>query len=675
MPTMEFIMLAAVGVLISAILTQIIPKVSTPLVQIAIGMVIAFIGISPISIDLNPEIFLLIFVAPLLFQDAKHADKVALWSNRTKIVSLAVALVVAIVLAVGFTLNLLVPSIPLAVAFALGAALGPTDAVAVISLKDSVNLNRKENALLSGEALINDASGVVAFQFAIAAAITGTFSLVDAGIEFAVLFFGGIILGLVMATVVSFVQKKIAGIGLESTTFFVLLDLLLPFLIYVTAEGIHVSGILAVVAAGLVLGTKSDRSIGPNHARLSIVSNNVWDTLLYTLNGIVFIILGMELPAAANATWQNPAYDNGLLLFVVVVITVLIVVVRLLWFIGLTKAEKDPLTGERMPLNKERLSSALACTIAGPKGAVTLSIMLSMPFSVGVDERFFVIFIACGVILLTLLLANFILPILAPAAPSPAKDEMEDAAEIRIQMLRNVITELNAHKTPANASATRAVIKEYRDRINRISQENADDESEKLALRIEILHYQQEFVERLMDDDWVDEAAGFRYGRMLNAREDILTSHHSSRWFFKTILHRFRQSLRALRQNLLRTFPGVDEGETETKVREIQILCEKETVRHLDQMLNSPTCSYTPDNIVGLIMQYNSSIYRLESVSPSITSITNTTDSMSAIMDLGFELELQQIQDFLDEGAISRSLAVKLRENVSLMQMDNGNTF
>lgn len=675
METMEFIMLVVVGVLASAIITQVVSKVSAPLIQIGIGLVIAFVGVSPIDVNLNPEFFLLIFVAPLLFQDAKHADKAALWSNRTRIVSLAVGLVVAIVLAVGFTLNLLVPSIPLAVAFALGAALGPTDAVAVISLKETVNLNRKEDAQLCGEALINDASGVVAFQFAIAAAVTGSFSALDAGKEFLVLFFGGIILGLIVAIAVHFIQKKVYNIGLESTTFFVLLDLFLPFGIYLLAEHLGVSGILAVVAAGLVLGIKSDRSIGPRHARLSIVSNNVWDTLLYTLNGIVFIILGMELPVAASISWQNPAYDNALLVSLVLLITAILIIVRFLWVLAMLKLEKDPLTKKRAKLTRERLRSALSLTIAGPKGAVTLSIMLSMPFTIGVDERFFVIFISCGVIILTLLLANFTLPILAPASPSNAVREMEDSADIRVEILRNTITELNAHKTPANSSATRAVIREYRDRINRITQETPESRKEKLALRLEILHHQQEFVENLISRDWIDEAAGYQYARRLAAREEILTEHHASGWYLRVIAHYLGHFLRALRRTLALNLPGIDVGVKEAKIREIQLLCEKETVRYLDQLLTSGKHAYTPDNIVGLLATYSASIYRLESANPSISTITRTTDNMGTIMDLGFEIELRQIQEMYEQNRISRSLAVTLRENVALMQMDNGDTF
>ena len=181
----ELILMLLLAVLLSSILDQVVPRISSPLIQIALGIGIAMLAISPIEVNIDPELFLVLFIAPLLFSDALEADKRNLWENKTTIVSFAIGLVIVITLCVGFVLHWLVPSIPLAAAFALGAALGPTDAVAVQALKKEAKLGKREGAILQGEALINDASGVVSFQFAVAAAVTGAFSLANAATSFA----------------------------------------------------------------------------------------------------------------------------------------------------------------------------------------------------------------------------------------------------------------------------------------------------------------------------------------------------------------------------------------------------------------------------------------------------------------------------------------------------------
>lgn len=198
MEMLEFVLLLLAAVLVSAVLDQVTPRVSLPLVQIALGAVIILLVGAPVDVAIDPELFLVLFIAPLLFDESRHASKRGLWDNKGAIVSLAVGLVLATVLVVGFVLNWLEPSIPLAAAFALGAALGPTDAVAVSALGKDIRLSSRQKSLLSGEALINDASGVVSFQFAIAAAITGSFSLANAAQSFAINFFGGIAVGLVV---------------------------------------------------------------------------------------------------------------------------------------------------------------------------------------------------------------------------------------------------------------------------------------------------------------------------------------------------------------------------------------------------------------------------------------------------------------------------------------------
>ena len=140
------------------------------------GFIAAIILPRLAEVHIDAELFLLLFIAPLLFREAQESERLQLWRNKWSILSMAIALVLASVLVAGFMLHWIIPSIPLAAAFACAAALGPTDAAAVAALGQTISLTKRQSVLLSGEALINDASGVVSFQFAIAAAVTGAFS-------------------------------------------------------------------------------------------------------------------------------------------------------------------------------------------------------------------------------------------------------------------------------------------------------------------------------------------------------------------------------------------------------------------------------------------------------------------------------------------------------------------
>ena len=233
MAILEFTLLLLACVLLSAVIDQFVPKVSSPLIQIALGIAVFFLASGDYNFVIDDNLFMVLFVAPLLYNEAHHANKETLIKNRGSILSLAIGLVVLITLVVGFSLHAIVPSVPLAAAFALGAALGPTDAIAVTSLPDEVRLGPRREGILQGECLINDASGIVAFQFSIAAVLTGTFSAVDAGINFAILFIGGIIAGVIAGIVYNLATKWSQNFGIDNTTFHVLIELFMPFIVYI----------------------------------------------------------------------------------------------------------------------------------------------------------------------------------------------------------------------------------------------------------------------------------------------------------------------------------------------------------------------------------------------------------------------------------------------------------
>ena len=367
MEQFEFILVVLACVGLSSVMDHVVEKVSLPVLQVILGLAASLLVPGVREARVESELFLVLFIAPLLFNETREVDPRRLWQSRADILSLAVGLVVASVLAVGYVLHWLVPSIPLAAAFALGGALGPTDAAAVTALKSSVNLSDRQTTLLSGESLINDASGVVAFQFAVAAAVTGSFSLANAAGTFLVLFVGGIAVGAALGAVVSAVIRLLEDLGLEDVTSHALYELMAPFLVYLVAEALHVSGILAVVAAGIVMAASRPRFHSTFEARRSLVSGSLWSVISFLINGTVFVLLGMQLPHVAA-----PGLADGLVpaqvLGVILAVAATSMLCRLLWVYALEVAHRRR-GGSLCGRGGSALHDALVTTVAGARGA------------------------------------------------------------------------------------------------------------------------------------------------------------------------------------------------------------------------------------------------------------------------------------------------------------------
>ena len=518
METFQFVLIVLTCVAASSVIDKFV-DVSIPVIQVVIGLLVALVLPSVQEVHLESELFMLVFIAPLLFNETRETNIRALLLNLNSILSLAIALVIVSVLSVGYALHLMVPSIPLAAAFALASALGPTDAATVTALKSNIHLTHRQQTLLSGESLINDASGVVAFQFSVAAAVTGAFSLVDATGSFAVLFVGGIAMGVVTGFAFSAVNAMLGRLGYEDTVANVLYEVLTPFLVYLLAETFHVSGVLAVVAAGLVIALPRRQNNKALFARQKLVSDSTWKVISFLINGTLFVFLGMELPLAVL-----PGTNGGLnilqILGIVVAITLFMHAVRFAWLYALEtrklhkggrlctgkddvddeidSAGSGSIDGEKgaadgssdgekpdeqlkptcaiKPISitsAELVKNVLVTTIAGAKGAVTLSIILTLPMmtqsGAAFPQRDLLITIAAGVILATLLLADNLLPVLSKS-PEADSDLPERLHKGEIAVLEATLAELRRMLQSENAiskylPALRLTITRYTNRL------------------------------------------------------------------------------------------------------------------------------------------------------------------------------------------------------------------
>lgn len=698
MEMLEFVLLLLAAVLVSAVLDQMMPRVSLPLVQIAIGAIVILLVGTPVDVAIDPELFLVLFIAPLLFDESRHASKRGLWDNKGSIVSLAIGLVIVTVLVVGFVLNWIEPSIPLAAAFALGAALGPTDAVAVTALGKDIRLTGRQKSLLSGEALINDASGVVSFQFAIAAAVTGAFSLVDAAQSFAISFFGGIAIGLIAGFLALLAMKAIRGYGYESITVHVVFEVFTPFIVFLAAEHFGTSGILAVVAAGLLI-TLLPQKPTPVAARLKIASNSVWETLVFVINGVVFVMLGMQLPKAIMPSWRSDEVSSLLLCGLVLLVTALVVGVRFIWVLVMERCDSSA----KRHTSKQLVRDALVTTLSGPKGAVTLSIIMTIPFTLSTGEAFpqrdTLIFLASGVILCTLLLANFVVPVLAPKEDSPDETEEQDVNAVTIDILKRVIRQLREQKTPQNESSTQIVIRQYSERIKRLRRQNTSA-PRLVELRAGALAAQTRMVEARMQSGDLTREEGSRELERLNSARRLLMRAHTRREKLGEVWSRVKVGVMHARRNLDRMVRHVVDDELQLeRSRQLRIELEECALNYYLGRMDDADLEVA-DGAGVLAAECRSTLSFLRAANePAVLARANVAGSVIGVdaggmrgalqsMDTqkiqvikarvtdveaeALRLELEEIQAMRDEGRLTRDAACELREEVYLLQMATG---
>ena len=701
---MEYLVIALLyvgAVLVSSVLDQFLRGVSLPLVQMAVGVAIYFFADLPIDVTINSELFLVMFIAPLLFDESRNISNRILWDNRNTVLSLAIALVVVSVLVVGFVLHWLVLSISLAAAFALGAALGPTDAVAVASLGKTVKLGSRQKASLLGEALLNDASGIVSFQFAIAAAVTGSFSLADASWTFVVEFVGGIILGLFLGAIAFFIMQRMRRAGVESATVHVCFELFLPFFVYLVATRFHVSGILAVVAAGLLISyipqrmTVRSRSFSTFSTRLNIASESVWHLFSFVLNGVIFVNLGIVLSSTLAPALQENSADLFWIFSLVLILTAVIVGVRFLWILCADLLSDNPETGKRMKLGGPAIRNALVTTLCGPKGAVSLSIASTIPFTVAsgavFPQRDLLLFLVCGVIVVTLLLANFVVPLIAPKSETDDDDELDP--EYEIEMIQNVISGLKRRQTVENKQATGRVMRMYHRRLTAARRRSVSGRQLRF-LRQEVLLHQRDFIKEAIAHDEVDKRLGTTYLKRVDRMLKLLTRK-------KTLLtsNRQTQPLAGSTSTMRKIQDQVTSTNETRKKLEFKIDVERVAVDYLELASHEPDDARVQaalallgehkallsalraqlralDNAQGIIASVpetagQHSIVRTDTGSLHLEPTTDPDDlpGLADVQAEGLRLELDEIQEMYESGKISQSLAREMREEIYLLQM------
>ena len=477
MQTITVVLVLLLAVVVSGIVSRVVPlSLPRPLFQIALGAVIGLVADWRVTLD--PEIFFLLFLPPLLFLDGWRIPREELFKDSKTVLELALGLVVVTVVGMGFFIHWMIPAMPLAVAFALAAVVSPTDPIAVSAIAQRVPIPKRMMHILEGESLLNDASGLVCLRFAVAAALTGAFSIQDAALNFLWVALGGIAVGVGVTWTVSRMKSWISRHYGEDGGAQVLISLLIPFGSYLIAEHLHCSGILAAVAAGLTMGFVE--TTGEVAATTRIRRSTVWDTIQFAANGIIFVLLGEQLPGiitgAAEIVRLTGHGEVWWLGVYVVAINLALAALRFLW-VWLSFRLTLLRAGEWKRSPNWALIAAMS--LAGVRGAITLAGVLTLPLALSDGSPFpardLAIFLAMGVIIVSLIVASVGLPILLrglklPPEPSHLAEEDQAriaAAEAAIAAVERVEHEMAEGRADADiyVAAASRIMDFYRQRI------------------------------------------------------------------------------------------------------------------------------------------------------------------------------------------------------------------
>jgi monovalent cation/hydrogen antiporter len=369
-------------------------KFPYPIALVAGGAVMGLVPNLP-QHTFDPQLVLVAVLPPILYQAALLTSWTDFKAQLRSIGLLAIGLVAVTTLAVGTVLKLMVPDVPWAAAFALGAIVSPPDAVAATAILSRLNMPRRIVTILEGESLVNDASGLVLYKFAVAAVLTGAFSLVDATVQFALVSAGGIVIGVALAFVYIAIHRRLGDPFIE-----VLTVLTIPYAAYIVAEKLHVSGVLAVVAAGLVRGRYAPEIVS---AEMRIMARSVWNLLVFLLNSLVFILIGLQMHGVMRNLGHFPPAQLASIAFAVTSVAIL---VRFAWVFPAGYVPQD--LGSKQPGDSPRLHRNELVIIGwcGMRGIVSLAAALALPLTLPDGSPFprrdLIVFLTFVVIVTTL---------------------------------------------------------------------------------------------------------------------------------------------------------------------------------------------------------------------------------------------------------------------------------
>lgn len=662
MELLIYLILFLFVLIISTTTNKLLPFLPLPLVQILLGIGIGLF-IPNTDFHLNTELFLALVIGPLLFRESEEADITAILKHWRIIVYLIFPVIFISTLSLGALAHFLWLSLPLAACVAVGAALGPTDLVAFASLSERFSFPKRVSNILKGEGLLNDASGLVAFQVALAAWTTGAFSLSQAGTSLALSIIGGFAVGFVTAMINRFLHSFLLSVRATDIASELLLELSLPLMTFFIAEEIHVSEIIAVVVAGILKASRF-KKITLLEAQVDTVTETVWHTVTFMLNGSVFVILGMELELIAEPILSNSLYNPLILVVSVVLLTFLLFAIRFVMIYGFyiwrTRRLKKSL--------RNYMKDMLLLTFSGVKGTVSIATILLIPSNLE-QEYPLLLFLVAGVTLLSFLTGLLVLPHL-----SEEQEETKDYL-MHIAILNEVTAELekelegNKNKLPLYAA-----IDNYHGRIENLilSQENKSAQEDWEALKLLILSIESDGLEQAYEEGKIGERGYQVYQRYLKNMEQSINRKVASRltYYFlvslrilRFVLHElltFGQTFRSWNDKEQRRLRAIDYDQiSELYLENTELIIE--SLENLKGIYKSSLISFMQESRLRETAIIGSGAF-VERVINRIKP--NNIDEMLR----GYYLERKLIFEYEEKKLITTKYAKKLRQNVNNLE-------
>jgi len=458
--------LLAIMTLVGAVAQRV--RVALPVLLVIVGIVVSLV--SPLNrVRLEPDTVFFLFLPPLLYAAAFNTPWRELKDVLDWVCMQAIGLVLLTVFGVSVIIHAVVPGMPWSAAFVLGAIVSPTDAVAAAAISKEIPLPKKVMAIVNGESLLNDATGLVAYKFAVAAVVTGMFSWSEAGLSFLTVAIGGILVGAALGWLLSKLRTKLDNRPVEIISSFIT-----PFFVYLAAEHLHLSGVLAVVTTGLMVGWYRPRMYS---SLTRLQAKSTWETIGYMLDGLSFLLMGLQFSQILE---KVKSYPQELLLISTLAVAVAPTLIRFVWAFATAVIYSGVNRKPRPPW-----SDLLLFSWSGMRGVVSLAAAFALPLTCADGTAFpfrdLIVYLTIVVIAVTLVFQGLTLPWLARRFRSetePARTlEEEQRARVRLsrEAVRRIDEVARQNDVDLGEPDIEQILKRYLDRTVAIIYANDED--------------------------------------------------------------------------------------------------------------------------------------------------------------------------------------------------------
>lgn len=635
------------AVLLAEIISHFLPKIATPIIQIGLGIAISFIPLAQ-HFHIPHEYFHILFIAPLAYFGGMEINRRQLWKMRWSILNMAVILVIVSGIIIAPILHGILPALSVTASLLLMASLGPTDHIAVEKVEKHSNVPERLMGLLKSESVFAEVTSIVLFQTFIGAMI-GKNIHADAAIgKFFYLALGGAAVGISLAIIKLLIIRFLTVNSINSEALHTLIGVAFPIFAYIIAEHFHVSGVLAIFLAGIISTYEYKKGTAAT-IRLDHGAKSVWEFLSFTLDGIIFVTLGMQVPHIVHLLYEGHLGISTPLVFgLIFLISGLLFAIR--FFFALATLPKSIYEKD----NIRRSKASLLFSMSGARGAITWAAISSIPAVLANGFHFpyheLITVVSMGVIIVSITVSYIVLPLVAPMK---AKHNDEEYDKVYIDILNNVIRKLQTESTADNRNETSVVVYRYRDRIDDLHmsmKKDNDTNSELDALLRRVSSWSSENVKRLYSENKISETTYNyyvkHYGQNVNESVGRSALASSIKAFFNNM--KMKNKAKNVKKDI---FLYVAKSNTEYVISKLMELYKLEPSYAIDQMLD----------------KYK---FRLNGLINAGSKEELDKEKLVFVEERALEIEREFIQIAYENGNLTHEKAKHMKQNLIFLSLD-----